>query len=125
EGKSGEAASLQAALTTAGLDSDLTPPESMPVDLTTLAQYEGVVLVNVPNNRLPTVLQKEGPDNSLMTVVRDLGRGLVVIGGDESYGVGGYFRSALEAMLPVSMDLPSKLEIPTVAMVLVIDRSGS
>jgi Mg-chelatase subunit ChlD len=125
EGKAGEAASLQAALTAAGLDSDLTPPDRMPVDLTTLAQYEGVVLVNVPNPSLPKALQTAGPDNSLMTVVRDLGRGLVVIGGDESYGVGGYFRSALETMLPVSMDLPSKLEIPTVAMVLVIDRSGS
>ena len=92
----------------------------MPQDLTALAGYDAIVMVNVPASRLTGV----GMEN-VQTIVRDLGKGLVVIGGDESYAAGGYFRTPLEEMLPIDLHLPSKLDIPTVAMVMVIDRSGS
>ncbi len=36
----------------------------------------------------------------LQAYVRDLGGGLVVIGGPQSYGVGGYFETPLEETLP-------------------------
>ncbi|MGI8586703.1 MAG: VWA domain-containing protein [Chloroflexia bacterium] len=120
EGHPDEAAPLKAALTAAGVDSDVTPDASLPLDLKKLAVYEAVVLVDVP---LPELAQ--GAQPALQTYVRDLGRGLIVVGGEESYGAGGYSRSLLEQMLPVTMDLPSQLEIPAVAMALVIDRSGS
>jgi Mg-chelatase subunit ChlD len=119
EGHDGEAAALRSALAP-GINADIVPPSSMPADLATLAGYDGIILVNVPASSLP------GPTmDNLQTVVRDLGKGLVVIGGDESYAAGGYFRTPLEAMLPIDLHLPSKLNIPSVGMVLVIDRSGS
>jgi Mg-chelatase subunit ChlD len=119
EGHPGEAAQLAAALGSTA-DIDLLTPDSMPADLKALVGYDGVVLVNVPASSLTSAAMV-----ALQTMVRDLGRGLIVVGGDESYAAGGYFRTPLEAMLPVDLNLPSKLEIPSVGMALVIDRSGS
>ncbi|MDQ5823812.1 MAG: VWA domain-containing protein [Chloroflexota bacterium] len=119
EGKEGEAEALRLAIAPS-VDSDVMPPSSMPTDIAGLAGYDGIVLVNVPASSLT----KTGLE-SLQVVVRDLGKGLVVVGGDESYAAGGYWRTPLEEMLPVDLNLPSKLDIPSVGMVLVIDRSGS
>lgn len=119
EGKPGEAEALRAAIAPS-VDSDLLPPSAMPTDVAGLAGYDGIVLVNVPASSLT----KTGME-SLQVVVRDLGKGMVVVGGDESYAAGGYWRTPLEEMLPVDLNLPSKLDIPSVGMVLVIDRSGS
>src|SRR5438552_4320654 len=115
----GEGEALKSALAPS-IDADLVTPDAMPADPKALAGYEAVVLVNVPATSLSQTAM-----NALQTVVRDLGKGLVVIGGDESYAAGGYFRTPLEEMLPVDLNLPSKLNIPSVAMALVIDRSGS
>jgi Mg-chelatase subunit ChlD len=57
--------------------------------------------------------------------VRDLGGGVLVIGGSQSYGAGGYFRTPLERILPVDMRQPARLEMPHVALLFVIDKSGS
>jgi Mg-chelatase subunit ChlD len=57
--------------------------------------------------------------------VRDLGGGLLVIGGSQSYGAGGYYRTPLERVLPVDMRPPVRLDLPHVAIVFVLDKSGS
>src|SRR2546425_5799523 len=57
--------------------------------------------------------------------VRDYGGGLVMIGGEESFGLGGYYRAPVEEALPVTMEVKQKVEIPSLAVVLSIDRSGS
>ncbi len=114
-----EAANLQAAFTQSGVEATTIPPDRFP-SLTDLTQYDAVVMVNVPANTLSA-----NNLNMLQAYVKDLGKGLVVVGGEESYGLGGYFRTPLEDMLPVELQLPSKLQTPSVAMVLVIDRSGS
>ncbi|MEI6044644.1 MAG: VWA domain-containing protein [Chloroflexota bacterium] len=114
-----EAANLEAALKSAEIDTNVIPPEKFP-GLTDLTQYDSVVMVNVPASSL-----SQNNLNVLQAYVRDLGKGLVVVGGEESYGLGGYFRTPLEDMLPVELQLPSKLQTPSVAMVLVIDRSTS
>lgn len=57
--------------------------------------------------------------------VRDLGGGLLVVGGERSFGPGGYARSPLEDLLPVRCDVRDAREQPTLALVLVIDKSGS
>ncbi len=57
--------------------------------------------------------------------VQDFGGGFVMIGGENSYGVGGYYRTPIEQMLPVRMEHDDRQDTPTVAMLVVLDRSGS
>ena len=66
-----------------------------------------------------------GQMRALQTYVRDFGGGLVVVGGDNAYGPGGYARTPLEDMLPVRMDLRGKSVSASVALMLVVDVSGS
>jgi Mg-chelatase subunit ChlD len=115
----GEAEALRSALAPS-IYVDLITPDAMPADVKALAGYEAIVLVNVPATSLSGSAM-----SAVQTLVRDLGKGLIVVGGDESYAAGGYFRTPLEEMLPVDLNLPSKLDIPSIGMVLVIDRSGS
>jgi hypothetical protein len=60
----------------------------------------------------------------LSTWVTD-GGGLLMTGGPDSFGFGGWFRTPVEEVLPVSTDLRTGVEIPLVAMVIILDRSQS
>ena len=57
--------------------------------------------------------------------VQDFGGGFILLGGENSFGVGGYFRTPIEQMLPVRMEHNDREELPTVALLIVLDRSGS
>lgn len=99
---------------------DVRPPEGLPEDLAGLQGYEALLLSNVPATAL-TTRQME----LVRTYVQDLGGGLVMLGGDQSFGLGGYYKSTLEEILPVRSDFEKEKEKPSLAMVLVIDKSGS
>lgn len=120
EGQPGEAASLAQALAATNLTANLISPASLPAALPSLAAYDAVILVNVPAAALPAKNQE-----LLASYVRELGRGLVVVGGPESYGAGGYLRSPLEKALPVEMEVRSRSHEPNLAVVLAVDKSGS
>ena len=53
------------------------------------------------------------------------GGGLLMTGGPESFGFGGWYRTAVEEVLPVTTDLRTEVALPLVALVMVIDRSQS
>jgi Ca-activated chloride channel family protein len=57
--------------------------------------------------------------------VQNFGGGFLMLGGENSFGVGGYFRTPIEQLLPVRMEHESRQDIPSVALLLVLDRSGS
>jgi Ca-activated chloride channel family protein len=57
--------------------------------------------------------------------VQQFGGGFLMLGGENSFGVGGYFRTPVEQMLPVRMEHEDRQDIPSVALLLVLDRSGS
>ncbi|MEM7254831.1 MAG: VWA domain-containing protein, partial [Pseudomonadota bacterium] len=59
------------------------------------------------------------------TYVHDLGGGLAMFGGDQSFGLGGYYKTPIEDALPVTMVARQRLDVPSTTVVLVIDRSGS
>ena len=59
------------------------------------------------------------------TWVQDFGGGFVMIGGENSFGVGGYYRTPVEQMLPVRMEHDDRQDTPTVALLVTLDRSGS
>ena len=57
--------------------------------------------------------------------VQDFGGGFAMIGGENSFGVGGYYRTPIEQMLPVRMEHEDRQDTPSVAVLVVLDRSGS
>ncbi len=99
---------------------DVRPPQGMPEDLADLQNYELLALSNVPATSL-TQRQME----LARTYVQDLGGGFIMLGGDQSFGLGGYYKTVLEEILPVRSDFEKEKEKPSLAMVLVVDRSGS
>ncbi|MCB0178158.1 MAG: VWA domain-containing protein [Anaerolineae bacterium] len=120
EGAAGEVEALTAALEAAGMETNVIQPGALPQTLPDLAVFDAVVLANVPAEALP-------PDTQTLLAgyVRDLGRGLVMLGGPESYGAGGYLRSPLEKALPVDMEIRNQSREPNIALVLAVDKSGS
>ncbi|MCO6045536.1 VWA domain-containing protein [Aeoliella sp. ICT_H6.2] len=96
------------------------PAEAIPRSLAELQKFDCLVLSNIPATKM-TMHQME----IIRTYVEDLGGGLVMIGGDQSFGLGGYYKTALEEILPVRSNFEKEKEKPSLAMVLVIDKSGS
>ena len=120
EGRQGEGSEMAAMLCAAAMQYETVLPAQLPYDAEQLRQYDGVVLVNVDYDAAD-----EEQWAALDSAVRVLGRGLTVIGGDSSYALGGYRGSKLEEMLPVTIDVRNKLDLPSLALMLVIDKSGS
>ncbi|MEN0065747.1 MAG: VWA domain-containing protein [Myxococcota bacterium] len=103
-----------------GLEVDSVDTTNLPPTLSDLRSYAGVVLVNVPSYAVARPTQQ-----ALESYVRDLGRGLLMIGGDTSFGVGGWFASPVERTLPVRMDISDKAQLPQLAMIIALDKSCS
>jgi uncharacterized membrane protein len=111
---------LAEALGELGLTVDRVRPSELPIGIASLEDYDSIVLANVPATQLST----RRMDN-LNTYVRDLGGGLVVVGGPQTYGPGGYFQTPLEEALPVESQIRDQQRLPQLTIVYVIDRSGS
>jgi Mg-chelatase subunit ChlD len=115
-----EVANLATALEHAGLRVARMRSPYLPGDLAELGSYAAVMLVDVPASAL-----SDRQMAALQGYVRDLGRGLVCVGGARSYGVGGYFDTPLEEILPVEMTIRDPQRVPPVAIAFAIDKSGS
>jgi uncharacterized membrane protein len=120
EGEKGEAHYLADAMRDEGIDLDVRPPEGIPPDIRELGGYDGVILSDVPR-------QMVGDEKMVLMrkYVEFYGGGFLMIGGRNSFGVGGYYHTPIEEILPVKMKSPDTEEKYAVALSLVIDRSGS
>lgn len=107
------------ALNESGLTVDEMSPSELPSNVAGLAQYKSVILVNVEAASITSQMR------TLQTFVRDLGGGLLMVGGPDSYGPGGYFQTPLEEALPVEMQLKDQQRLPKLTLAYIIDRSGS
>jgi Mg-chelatase subunit ChlD len=120
ETRPAEAAQLIRALQAADFNIETAQPAELPSDVATLSDYASVVLVDVPAREL-----SQRQMEALRSYVRDLGGGLVMIGGPTSYGVGGYYKTPIEDALPVEMQIKDQQRRPQLALVFIIDHSGS
>jgi len=97
------------------VDVEMSTPGRMPVDLLTLQEYGAVILANVAADRF-TEEQKQGR----AAYVRDIGGGLILTGGDQSFGAGGWIGSPVEEISPVSFEVKHKKVIPRGALVIIM-----
>lgn len=120
EGAANSSGNIASALQASFIPYDVILPEQLPVELADFARYDSLILNNVPATRIA-----EAPMRNLEAAVADYGIGLVAIGGKDSYGLGGYYKTPVEKALPVYMDLKGKRQLPSLGLILVIDKSGS
>jgi uncharacterized membrane protein/Mg-chelatase subunit ChlD len=120
EDQPGDADALVTVLQQAGLQVVRGNASSVPPSASAIADFDAVVLVNMPATSLTLDQQR-----TLQSFVQDLGHGLVVVGGDRAFAPGGYEGSVLDDILPVAAEPPVEPQQGSLALFLVIDRSGS
>jgi uncharacterized membrane protein len=120
EGTPQHAGPVSRALTAQQFDVDVRSPAGFPGSLKEMERFDFVILSDTPKEAVSLQSQE-----LLEQYVRDLGGGFLFAGGENGYGLGGWYRTTIARMLPVHMESEQRKEMPSVAMVLVIDRSGS
>jgi Mg-chelatase subunit ChlD len=113
---------LAAALARKDIDADVRSPARFPHQVEDLLGYNCVILEDVVAKGLdPKCLQ------SLERYVRNFGGGLILLGSDRTYGDGGFKHTALETLLPVTLEprRPQHTEREPLALFVLIDRSNS
>ncbi|MBI5865332.1 MAG: FixH family protein [Planctomycetes bacterium] len=106
---------LAKALESEKLVCDVEVVGAKPLDQVRLLEYSLVILSNVPAYTVPDEARK-----ALAAYVRDLGGGLIMVGGGDSFGAGGWMDTPVEEVMPVTFDIKSKKQIPKGALVLVM-----
>lgn len=132
EGQSKSAVYLQRALQGYGssqgqnFEVELRPAGGMPMTSTDIEQFSAVILSDTPvqsnTGRVNVSTQQMG---ILDTFVRRFGGGFIAIGGEQAFGLGGYEGTTIEKILPIQFKAERKKEQPSIAMALLIDKSGS
>jgi Mg-chelatase subunit ChlD len=107
-------------LTKGRLDIRSVRPGALTWTLEELSRYSGLVLENVPGDKIGQVGME-----TISAWVKETGAGLMMTGGRSSYGPGGYYKSPLEPIMPVSMELRNEHRKLSLAIVVALDRSGS
>lgn len=117
---SGNEASKLPALLAAGNINVTVAADKCQWSLAELSKYSAVLIENLPAEQIGTA----GMAN-IAAWVSQTGAGMMMTGGKTSYGPGGYFRSPLEPVMPISMELRREHRKLALAIVVALDRSGS
>ena len=120
EGDTGHGAPLRKALEASGFRTVERSTTGVPADVGGLAPYDLVALSDVRAADLSTT-----QIDAMAAYARDLGGGLLLLGGDRSMGPGGYARTPIEEVSPVAFDLKQEKRRASLAEVIAIDYSGS
>jgi len=92
----------------------------LPTTLTKLLEYKSIVFENTSGVSISSAQME-----LIHQAVYDYGVGFVMTGGENSFGLGGYFQTPIEQLLPVHMDIKGQKELPSLGLVILVDRSGS
>jgi hypothetical protein len=107
------------ALSTALENSDIgvryCPAAEFPNNLARLMDIDAVILANTDISNF-TYQQQE----MLCRYVNDIGGGLIMVGGPQSFGAGGWIGSPVADILPVDLDPPQKKQLPKGALALIM-----
>ena len=115
-----QARNLEWAMQEEGIIVETRPPSGLPQTLSELQRFDILILSSVPAPDLSADQM-----DMIRRYVSDLGGGLVMLGSDNSFGLGGYYGTVIDDVLPVHSNFQKEKEKPGLGMVLVIDKSGS
>lgn len=111
---------LARAMKKQGLDLEIRGERGLPDTMPELLAFDALVLADVPATSL-TLRQMQ----LVRRYVSDFGGGIAMLGSENSFGLGGYYRTPIEEALPLTSRYEKEKQKPSLAMVLVIDKSGS
>lgn len=94
--------------------------KEVPSSLDFLMDFNEIILVNVPHDSLSSELEE-----NIEYCIKSQGTGLLVVGGENTFSLGGYKDTVLEKMLPVDSHISGDEKKPNTGIVLAIDSSGS
>jgi Ca-activated chloride channel family protein len=117
EGMPASARYLSNALQESGYDVTVRPPSGLPTAVAELDGWDAIILSDISRAAI-----QNGSMSALSDWVERRGGGLLVAGGESVFGEGGYRKSPLERLTPVTFE---RKDEPEVALVLVLDRSWS
>jgi uncharacterized membrane protein len=95
-------------------------PRGLPTRLDLLQSYRVIFINNLRADQFQLEQMK-----ALEVFVTQLAGGLIFIGGNNAYTLGGYRGTVLEGMLPVKLEPPPRSERPPISFLLLLDRSSS
>jgi uncharacterized membrane protein len=108
------------ALQVQGLDIDLKHIKNLPGSLHGFVDYNAIILDNVSGRSISFSTMEQ-----IERYVKDTGGGLIMIGGNTSFGAGHYKKTPVEKALPVYMDTPTDIKLSELYLIFVIDKSSS
>ncbi len=120
EGAAGRGSYLASALNAADYEVDVRTPRAIPTSLAELERFDFFILSDVSADQVSLSQQ-----DAIERYVKDLGGGFMMAGGENSYGLGGWQGTRIEQLLPVRMDAERRRDQPSLALALVMDKSGS
>lgn len=116
----GNHSNIPAVIDQAAIRTDVIDANELPFDLSNYLRYEAIIFDNVPGHVVG--------EQKMMVIeqaVKNFGVGFMMVGGNSSFGLGGYFKTPIEKLLPVEMEIKGKHQQPSLGLVIVMDRSGS
>lgn len=126
EQRESQARHLASALEQGRMTVSVRDAAGVPRDMADLEGFDVVIFSDVPAVSSETGVSISVDQMKLIrNYVHEFGGGFIMIGGENSFGLGGYYRTPIEECLPVRMEIPKKIEIPSIAIALVLDKSGS
>jgi uncharacterized membrane protein len=94
---------------------EVVDPDAAPKTKEEWAGYDAVIMANTPAFHFSQQQQED-----LKAFVHDLGGGLVMVGGPDSFGAGGWIGSPLADALPIKLEPPQKRQMPRGALALIM-----
>lgn len=112
--------SFSRAMKKQGIELDIRGARGLPDSLSAMLAFDAIVLADVSAIDL-----RPSQMLDLKRYVSDFGGGLAMLGSENSYGLGGYYKTPVEDVIPLTSRYEKEKQKPSLAMVLVIDKSGS
>lgn len=111
---------LERALRGENFEVETRGPFGLPNNIKELENFDLLLVSDLPATNM-----SNGQMAMIERYVKEIGGGFIMAGGESSFGPGGYYGAPIEKMMPVKFDSQKKRDTPSLALMLVVDKSGS